>query len=199
MTPITLRPTIGRIKTKFDDEIKGKKIELPKTKNKGLPGQKLENLLDIPTSSATLDCSDGELKLFPLKKLKSGQFVPKETIAITMSGLNSKNIKNPVSWESSALHKKTSNMLFISYFRENDTIVYMNSYTFNKTNSEYNFFKSDYELITQHYQTNGIRNKGNTINGKYIQGRTKGPGGDKISVAFYFRSKQFVQDVLLKI
>ena len=90
-------------------------------------------------------------------------------------------------------------MLFISYFRENDTIVYMNSYSFNKSNPEFQTFKSDYEIITQHYQTNGIRNKGNTINGTYIQGRTKGPGGDKISVAFYFRSKQFVQDILLKI
>lgn len=198
-TLVTLRPTIGRIKTKFEDEIKGKIIQLPKTKNKGLPGQNLEKLLDIPTSTATLDCSDGELKLFPLKKLKNGKYVPKETIAITMSGLNPKNIQNPASWESSSLHKKTSNMLFISYFRENDTIVYMDSYSFNKSNQEFHSFKSDYEKITQHYQTNGIRNKGNTISGTYIQGRTKGPGGDKRSVAFYFRSKQFVQDILLKI
>ena len=198
MSSITFRPTIARIKAKFDDEIKGKNIKLCKTKNKGLAGQTLETLLGVPTSSATLDCSDGELKLFPLKKLKTGEYVPKETIAITMSGLNSKNIPNPVSWELSHLYKKTSNMLFISYFREKDTITYMNTYLFDKTYPEFNTFKSDYECITEHYKTYGIRKKGNTINGTYIQGRTKGPGGDKKSVAFYFRSKNFVQDVLLK-
>ena len=105
MSSIVLRPTIGRIKAKFEKDIKGNKIELHKTKNKGLPGQTLETLLGIPTSSATLDCSDGELKLFPLKKLKNGDYAPKETIAITMSGLNAKNIQNPVAWDSSALCK----------------------------------------------------------------------------------------------
>ena len=198
----TLRPTLARVKAKFEDpteEIKGKKIELCKTKNKGLPGQFLEKLLGIPTSSATLDCSDGEVKLFPLKKLKSGEYVPKETIAITMSGLNSKNINNPDSWEFSSLYKKTANMLFISYIRENDTITYMNSYLFDKNNIIFDTFVDDYKCITEHYKVNGIRNKGNTINGRYIQGRTKGAGGEKKTVAFYFRNQQFVKNIVMNL
>ena len=62
----------------------GKEYVLPITKNKGLPGIFLEDILGIPHTSNCLDCSDGELKLFPVKKLKNGNIVPKETIAITM-------------------------------------------------------------------------------------------------------------------
>ena len=63
------RPTVVEIKERFQI-LKGKIVEYPKTKNKGGPGQFLEQLLGIPNSSACLDCSDGELKLFPLRKLK---------------------------------------------------------------------------------------------------------------------------------
>ena len=71
------RPTISEIQKIFNNEIKGKCFNLPLTKNKGLPGIILENKLGIPNSTACLDCADGELKLFPLKKLKNGTIVPK--------------------------------------------------------------------------------------------------------------------------
>ena len=192
------RPTINFVKQKFINEIKGKTIALPTTSNKGLAGQTLDILLDIPNSSACLDCSDGEVKLFPLKRLKNGELVPKETIAITMSGLNSNTISEPIAWEESALKKKTNNMLFISYLREKNSISFCDYYSFDSTHTEYEQFKEDYEVITNHYKDNGIRPKGNTINGKYIQGRTKGPGGSsKKSVAFYFRTKEFVKSIIL--
>ena len=37
----------------------------------------------------------------------------------------------------------------------------------------------------------------NTINGKYIQGRTKGPGGANKKVGFYFKSIDFVKNIIL--
>jgi hypothetical protein len=54
--------------------------DLPVTINKGKPGQFLEDILEIPHSSDCLDCLDGEVKTFPLKMLKNGTYVPKETI-----------------------------------------------------------------------------------------------------------------------
>ena len=59
------RPTVAQIKERFQS-LRGKKLEYPKTNNKGGPGQFLEQLLGIPNSSACLDCWAGELKLFAL-------------------------------------------------------------------------------------------------------------------------------------
>ena len=89
------RPTVAQVKERFQS-FQGKKFECPKTNNKGEEGQLLEQLLGIPNSSACLDCSDGELKLFPLKKLKrSKQYTAKETVAITMRGLNNGQYLSP--------------------------------------------------------------------------------------------------------
>jgi len=206
------RPTVAEINQRFKN-LKGKTFDYPKTKNKGGEGQFLELLLGIPTSSACLDCSDGELKLFPLKKLKDGSFSSKETVAITMRGLNAKEIHNPKTWEESALKKKTNNLLFISYFREGDNITYLSAFPFGISCPEYVTFKDDYDLITNYYKTHGISQnvglkkddqeyRSNTINGTYIQGRTKGAGKNvgngKKTVAFYFRSQQFIKDIILR-
>jgi hypothetical protein len=77
------RKTINEIYTKCLSII-NIEYELPITTNKGKPGQFLEDLLGIPHSSDCLDCLDGEVKAFPLKMLKNGTLVPKETIAVTM-------------------------------------------------------------------------------------------------------------------
>jgi len=64
--------------------IVGTVINRPITKNKGEVGVLLEKLTGIPQSSACLDCEDGELKVFPVKRNKAGKLIPKETIAVTM-------------------------------------------------------------------------------------------------------------------
>ena len=205
------RPTVAEIKQIFLEKVKGKIFDYPKTKNKGSPGQFLERLLGIPTSSECLDCSDGELKTFPLKKLiKDGSFSSEQTVAITMRGLNDKEIHNPKTWEESALKKKTNNLLFISYFREGDNITYLSAFSFGASCPEYAAFKSDYEKITEHFKTHGICQLGkdepghrsNTINGKYIQSRTKGAGkkvgNGKKTVSFYFRNTEFMKAVILR-
>ena len=214
---MTQRPSIEDVKRTFSDTFKKyKKFWFPKTKNKGAVGQKFEKILGIPTSSACLDCSDGEVKVFPLKTIRGGKFVPKETVAITMRGLNRKNLSNPLSWIDSDLKKKTHNMLFIPYYRDGDYIICRwEPIHFGYLSPEYIQFENDYKTITNHYKCYGIRkytaeekeaewkNKGvrapslNTINGTYIQGRTKGPGGNAPkTVALYFRNIEFVRNVI---
>ena len=215
------RPTISEIQKIFNNEIKGKCFNLPLTKNKGLPGIILENKLGIPNSTACLDCADGELKLFLLKKLKNGTIVPKETIAITTNGLSRKSLIQPKKWIDSGLKKKTNNILFISYFRDETTnnITYLNSYKFDSTHSCYVDFENDYNKLIEHFKTYGIRSYSeeektnwknkygkkrmpslNTINGKYIQIRTKGQGnGAPKTIAFYFRKTEFVKKIIMNI
>jgi len=198
------KQTIFQTREVFNINLKNKIFKLLISSNKGKPGQFVEERLGIKLSSDCLDCADGEIKLFPLKQLKNGTINPKETIAITMRDLNEKNI--PI-WEESSLKKKTNNILFIPYIRldnnqkynkNGDYIQFFDCNTFNSTNVEYKEFENDYEKIATHFRNNGIRQRGNTINGTYIQSRTKGPGGDKKTVAFYFRRKEFVEDVLCK-
>ena len=200
------KQTINQTVEVFNRKLKNKRFKLAVCSNKGKPGQFVEECLGIKLSSDCLDCADGEIKLFPLKQLKNGKINPKETIAITMRDLNEETI--PI-WDVSSLKRKTNNMLFIPYIRldnklkynkNGDYIKFFDCITFNTTNMEYKEFKNDYDKIATHFRNNGIRKRGNTINGTYIQSRTKGQGGDdkKKTVAFYFRRKQFVEDVLCK-
>ena len=55
--------------------------------------------------------------------------------------------------------KKTNNMLFISYIRDdkNNNITYLKSYKFDSTHPCYNDFKDDYNMLIQHFKTYGIR------------------------------------------
>ena len=209
---MTTRPSVSAVKTVFDSVIRGTSHHFPRTANKGNVGQRLETLLGIPNSSACLDCSDGEVKLFPIKRLKNGSFSPKETIAITTRGLKHdkirpfSNLQNPgITWEDSALKKKTNNLLFISYIRDGENVTFIHSYLFNSSCPEYTEFKEDYEKIMSKYRNTGEcqlekSEDGyvtNTVNGTYIQGRRKGPGGPNKTVAFYFRSTQFVKNIIL--
>jgi hypothetical protein len=94
--------TIDELYTKIIPLV-NKDFNLPITRNKGLPGHFLEDLLGIPHTSNCLDAADGEVKLFPVKRLKNGTLVPKETIAITM-----------LSTDDLLIHDFKSSKLFIS-------------------------------------------------------------------------------------
>ena len=99
----------------------GEKYYLPITKNKGEPGLFLEKLLGIPHTSRHIDLADGEVKLFPIKKLQKGSFSPKESIACTMVSFN--NIITD-DWKSSGIYTKMCKTLYVSYYREMDYIYY---------------------------------------------------------------------------
>jgi DNA mismatch repair protein MutH len=184
--------TIAEIHTKFIPLI-GKEYTLPITTNKGLPGTFLEDLLGIPHTTNCLDCSDGELKLFPVKKLKNGAVVPKESIAVTMLSTDelSKN-----DFKSSKCCKKMSRMLLVPYYRNGDNITFMNPKIIDRDCAEFvelfNTFESDYNQIRTNFIENGVLQ---SETGTLLQNRTKGTGHGSTTRAFYLRPafmKQFV-------
>jgi len=158
---------------------------LPKTGNKGLPGIFLEELLGIPQTSNCLDCSDGELKTFPVKRLKSGNLVPKESIAVTMLSTEELRLCD---FQSSKCCKKMSRMLLVPYLRTNDTVRYLAPRILDREAEDcaelYAALEADYSEIRAQYLDSGIL-KSRT--GKFLQNRTKGAGHGSTSRAFYLR------------
>jgi DNA mismatch repair protein MutH len=184
--------TISEINKKFND-IKGKEFTLPISLNKGGVGLMLEELLDIPHTSNCLDCSDGELKAIPLKKLKNGMFVPKETMAVTM--LSREDLRSN-DFKCSNCYKKMKRMMIVTYYRNGDKILFINSTIIDciKFADLYKIVESDYNDIKKDYMEHGIlRSK----TGMLLQNRTKGPGHGSTSRAFYLR-KEFITHVISK-
>jgi DNA mismatch repair protein MutH len=176
--------TVKEIYTKLLPLV-GNTYTLPKTKNKGLPGIFLQNLLGIPQTSDCLDCSDGELKLFPLKKLKNGKLVPKETIAVTMLDFDELRKTN---YNESRCCKKMKKMLVVPYYRNEDTICFLNPKNIEQISDEYaelyKIIEKDYEEIQRSYLESGVLH---SKTGTLLQSRTKGPGHGSTSRAFYLR------------
>jgi DNA mismatch repair protein MutH len=171
----------------------GKEYTLPITANKGLPGWFLEELVGIPHTSNCLDCSDGEVKTFPVKKLQNGKLVPKESMAITM--LSTDELRT-CDFNTSKCCKKMSRMLVIPYYRNGETICYMTPKIIDKESIEYadlyKTFESDYNEIRTNYIENSILQ---SKNGKLLQNRTKGAGHGSTSRAYYLRPefmKQYI-------
>lgn len=196
---MSTRPTIAQCQQIFWT-IAGIRYFCPLSRDKGVEGKLLEKKLGIPTSSACLDCSDGEVKIVPLKRLTrkslygaAGDFVPKETVAITMA-----NIENVLqtSYKDSRLCRKIRNVLFVSYFRDPadpDYITFMNCTNFNCAFVPLHAtIQADYETIQEKIAETGSIS-GNI--GKMIQMRTKGAGGDAPKTrAFYFK-KPFLKEI----
>jgi len=176
--------TIAGIHKKFIPLI-GNEYTLAITANKGLPGQFLEDLLGIPHTSNCLDCSDGELKIFPVKKLKNGKLVPKETMAITM--LSTDDLR-ACDFKSSKCCKKMSKMLLVPYYRNGDIITFMNPTMIDREitafEALYHLIETDYEEIRKNYIDTGILQ---SKTGLLLQNRTKGAGHGSTSRAFYLR------------
>ena len=177
-------------------EIANTKYELPKTANKGKPGNYLEELTGIPQSSECLDCIDGEVKVFPLKKLRTGIIAPKETIAVCM--INKDDLVGNDFYESRC-YKKLSNVLFVGYYREDDKITYMQPTLFNLDahNEIKEQLKNDYDTIREYFIKNNTL-EGTSKLGVYLQNRTKGQGGNAPKTrAFYLRTAFIRRWVLL--
>ena len=176
--------TINQIYEKLIPLI-GKEYNLPITTNKGLPGYFLEDLLGIPHTPNCLDCSDGELKIIPVKKLKNGSLVPKESMAITML---SKDELKACEFTSSKCYKKMSKMLIVPYYRSGDNIRFMTPVILDKDSDKYSemykILEADYNEIKKRYIEDGILQ---SKTGKFLQNRTKGIGHGSVSRAFYLR------------
>ena len=157
-----------------------------KSRNKGSVGLYLEQRIGIPPSGRCLDCLDGEIKTFPLKRNKSGKVVPKETVAITMHNIE---VDAQTEFGESRLYKKTNNIVFVSYIRNNDNeITFVGMY---HPRGLHEKIRQDYKSIVDYY----IKNADVTGKvGSYMQSRTKGQGGkSKKTRAFYFKTKLFTE------
>ena len=188
-----IRPTINQCVETFNKNIKGRTFFCPTQRNKGKAGLLLEGLLGIPTSGECWDCQDGEIKAFPqvLAGLRSriaipGTYGPKETVAVTMC--SKPEIELAKSWAESRVRKKLLSVLFVGYVRHEDNVLWHESALFDQNHEMFQQLEADYASIQEYYIEN--RKTSGKI-GKFLQVRTKGPGGDKKSWAFYLR-KQFL-------
>ena len=190
---IQMSQTIVNIYEKMTPLI-GKEYKLPITKNKGLPGYFLEDLLGIPHTRNCLDCVDGELKIFPVKKLKNGKLVPKETIAVTM--LSTDELREN-DFNTSKCCKKITRMLIVPYYRNGDNIRFLQSSIVDRSahTEMYTTIENDYNTIRQQYIEHGILQ---SKTGMILQNRTKGAGHGSTSRAFYLR-KEFLKCIPLSL
>jgi len=188
ITPMVKRPSLQEIATSLKNLPK-KDFYLPKIKNKGKPGLFLEEQLGIPQSSECLDCTDGELKCFPLKP-NPKTVRAKESVAVTMVDKESL-IKTP--FNESKVYKKLSNTLFVPYSRKEDIITYKDAIIFTTSNPLFKQIEADYNEIRGNYEKDFI----SSSHGVYLQTRTKGPGHGSTSRAFYLRP-QFLNIILLQ-
>ena len=168
----------------------------PITANKGVAGFLVETLAGIPQTSNCLDCIDGEVKCFPLKRLASGLLVPKETVAVTMiqpTGLAT------TPFAASNAYKKLANCLYIPYLRTGDNIQLFKPVILTITDASPLFatLKADYDAIVSAYVATGTLS-GTTGLGTYLQNRTKGAGHGTTSRAFYLRTG-FLKEVVLPV
>jgi DNA mismatch repair protein MutH len=188
---MTEQQSISAIFSKLITHV-GKPKTCPLTRNKGLPGLFIEEIVGIPHTPNCLDCVDGELKLFPLKRLKNGTLAPKETIAVTM--LQPESLRT-IPFTDSNVFRKLSRCLYIPYLRDEETIVLHNPYILDLSkNAEIQTqLEADYNEIASKYIT---ENKMTGSIGRYLQTRTKGAGHGSTSRAFYLRP-QFIKEYVL--
>jgi len=164
--------------------------------NKGWSGHVIERHLGLPLNSAqSPNFGSWELKIVPLKRLKTGRIVIKETMAITM--IDPVNILQKEFEESHLLTKLKKIVVCARMFesKEEKSSLLIKVSAFDLNNPQiYNQVKDDYDIVRT-----TIRNKGfDALTGKMgvlVQPRTKGPGHGSKSRAFYAR-KIFVAHII---
>ncbi len=164
--------------------------------NKGWAGHVIERYLGLPINSAqSPNFGSWELKIVPMKRLKSGEVVVKETMAITM--IDPVNVLQKEFEESHLLTKLKKIIVCARMFeskKETSAILTKVSIFDLDAPQIYKQVKADYDIVRA-----TIKNKGfDTLTGKMgvlVQPRTKGPGHGSTSRAFYAR-KIFVSHIL---
>ncbi|MBI5181800.1 MAG: hypothetical protein HZA06_02680 [Nitrospirae bacterium] len=164
--------------------------------NKGWAGHVIERYLGLPINSAqSPNFGSWELKIVPLKRLKTDVVVVKETMAITM--IDPVNVLQKEFEDSHLLTKLKKIVVCARMFesKEENASILVRVSTFDLDNPiVYKQVKSDYELVRD-----AIKNKGfNALTGKMgilVQPRTKGAGHGSTSRAFYAR-KIFVSHII---
>ena len=158
--------------------------------NKGWAGHVFERYLELPLNSAqSPNFGSWELKSIPLKKLKSGKWTVKETMAITM--IDPINVMQKEFKDSHLLSKLKKAVIVVRTVGENvDAPSYIHSILeFNLSGELYGIIENDYNLVrdTLLNNKNGFEILTGKM-GKYVQPRTKGRGHGSTSRAFYART-----------
>ncbi|MEH7336382.1 MvaI/BcnI family restriction endonuclease [Neobacillus drentensis] len=166
-------------------------------KNKGWAGHVIEKHLGLPlNSSSDPDFGDWELKVVPLKYLKTGRLAVKETMAVTM--INPEDVREK-DFKNSHLKTKLNKVVIVARIWENveeSRSLLHNAYMFDLTNKEiYNQIEEDYEIVRHAIITKGFGSLTGKM-GKIVQPRTKGAGHGSTSRAFYVRTS-FLKNILL--
>ena len=165
-------------------------------KNKGWAGHVIERYLGLPiNSSQSPNFGSWELKIVPLKRLRTDAIVVKETMAITM--IDPVNVLQKDFEESHLLTKLRKIVVCARMFesKEENSSLLVRVSIFDLDNpAVYQQVKDDYDIVRE-----TIRDKGfqalTGIMGILVQPRTKGPGHGSTSRAFYAR-KGFVTKIL---
>jgi len=157
-------------------------------KNKGWAGHAIERYLGLPiNSSQSPNFGSWELKLVPLKRLKTGEIVVKETMAITM--IDPVNVLQKPFEQSHLLAKLQKAVVCARLFEsqlEQHTIL-VKVATFDLGNKEiYSQVRTDYEETRETIRSKGFEALTGAM-GVLVQPRTKGAGHGSISRAFYAR------------
>ena len=165
-------------------------------KNKGWAGHTIERYLGLPINSTQApNFGSWELKIVPLKRLKSGIIKPKETMAITM--IDPVNVAQ-TTFEDSHLYLKLRKMVVCARMFESIedlSSILVRVVSFDLENEEIlSQVRDDYNLVKRTIETEGF----SALTGKMgtlIQPRTKGPGHGSTSRAFYAKTG-FVTKIL---
>lgn len=164
--------------------------------NKGWAGHVIERYLGLPLNSAqSPNFGSWELKIVPLKRLKTAEVVVKETMAVTM--IDPVNVLQCRFEKSHLLTKLRKIVVCARMFetKEEKSSLLVRVSTFDLDNpATYNQVKSDYDLVRNAIKTEGFE----ALTGKMgvlVQPRTKGAGHGTTSRAFYAR-KIFVSHIL---
>jgi len=164
--------------------------------NKGWAGHVIERYLGLPLNSAqSPNFGSWELKIVPLKQLKTGEVVVKETMAITM--IDPVNVLQCKFEESHLLTKLRRIVVCARMFesKEERSSLLVKVSTFDLDNpTTYNQVKADYDLVQETIKTTGFHSLTGKM-GVFVQPRTKGAGHGTTSRAFYAR-KAFVSHIL---
>lgn len=164
--------------------------------NKGWAGHVLERYLGLPLNSVqSPNFGSWELKIVPLKRLKAGKVVVKETMAITM--IDPVNVLQKEFEESHLLMKLKKIVVCARMFesREEASSILVKVNTFDLDNPTiYNQVKADYYNVRKTIRLKGFDALTGRM-GVLVQPRTKGAGHGTTSRAFYAR-KAFVSHIL---
>ena len=155
--------------------------------NKGWAGHAIERHLGMPANSVQEpDFGDWELKVIPVKKLKTGALKVKETMAVTM--INPDQVK-ATPFESSHLLAKLRKFVLVARVVGGHALepsYVISAAAVDLTGQTYELVRADYESIRETIANSGFNALSGRM-GRLVQPRTKGQAKSNTR-AFYART-----------